>query len=173
MQTSYDLVFQAQTPGQPLEVAPVQQALLARGGSTRPDGAVVWRLPGGEVVTWPLKEAGVITGLELKVPFTENPALLTQVLAGACEVAQALSLRLVDPQLSRPVVEADSARVLSEYARIAQYAGQYFGLGDAVGGAPAFKPGEEGLSPWVKGLLALAVFSVAMFAAYQYFLPTE
>lgn len=170
MQTSYELVLQAATPGGPIDPAPIEAAIRARGGVARGDGALVWRFEAGEVVVVPLKEAGVVTGLELKVPFSDRTGLLSATHTAGVELAQALGLRLVDPQLGRAVREADGGAITDEYLRIARYAGQYFGLGDALPVAMA-PPAEEGLSPLTKGVLALLVFAVAMAAAYQFFSP--
>ncbi len=170
MQTSYDLVLQA-APGTPLEVAPVEAAIRERGGVTRGDGALVWRFPAGDVVALPLKEAGVVTGLELKVPFSDRTDLLATVLTSGVELARTLSLRLVDPQLARTVLEADAGSVIDEFLRIARYAGQYYGIGDALPMAVA--PSQEaGMSPFVRAVLMVLVFAVAMAAAYQYFSPS-
>lgn len=171
MQTSYDLVLQAGVAGAPLEVEPVDAAIRGRGGITRGDGALVWRFPAGDVVVLPLKEAGVVTGLELKVPFSDRTDLLGALLAASVEVAKSLELRLVDPQLSRTVRDADLGAVTDEYLRIARYAGQYFGLGDALPSAVSATASEDGMSPVMKGVLALLVFAVAMAAAYQFFSP--
>lgn len=172
MQTSYDLVLQAVASGAPLEVAPVEAAIRERGGVTRGDGALVWRFPAGEVVALPLKEAGVVTGLELKVPFSDRTELLANVLTSGVELARALSLRLVDPQLARTVLEADAGAVTDEFLRIARYAGQYYGIGDALPMAVA--PSQDaGMSPVVRAVLMVLVFAVAMAAAYQFFSPSE
>lgn len=131
---------------------------------------MIWRFPVGDVVVLPLKEAGVVTGLELKVPFSERADLLGALLAASVGLARSLELRLVDPQLSRTVKDGDLGAVTDEYLRIARYAGQYFGLGDALPSAVS-APAEDGMSPVVKGVLALLVFAVAMAAAYQFFSP--
>lgn len=170
MQTSYDLVIQAE-PGASFDPAPVEAAIRARGGLTRGDGALVWRFPVGEVVTLPLREAGVVTGLELKIPFSDRLELVTAALPAAVEVARTLNLRVVDPHLARTVLEPDLGAVSDEFLRIARYAGQYYGLGDALPMAGSGPSAEEGLSPVVKALLALLVFAVAAAAAYQYFSP--
>jgi len=171
MQTSYDLVLQAGVPGAPLDVAPIDAAIRGRGGMSRGDGALVWRFPAGDVLVLPLKEAGVVTGLELRVPFSDRTELLSALLAAGVEVAKSLELRLVDPQLSRPVREADISAVTDEYLRIARYAAQYFGLGDALPSAISASAAEDGMSPVLKGVLTLLVFGVAMAAAYQFFSP--
>lgn len=172
MQTSYDLVLQAGAPGTALEVAPVEAAIRERGGITRGDGALVWRFPQGDAVALPLKEAGVVTGLELKVPFSDRTDLLATVLTSGVELARTLNLRLVDPQLARTVLEADAGAVTDEFLRIARYAGQYYGIGDALPMAVA-PTQEEGLSPTTRAVLIVLVFAVAMAAAYQYFSPSE
>ncbi|MBE2250799.1 MAG: hypothetical protein IAE78_14780 [Myxococcus sp.] len=171
MQTSYDLVLQATVPNGAFDAAPIEAAIRGQGGVTRGDGALVWRFPAGDVVVLPLREAGVVTGLELKVPFSDRTELLAGLLLAGVELARALQLRLVDPQLSRTVLEADVGAVTDEYLRIARYAGQYFGLGDAL--PTTMSPGEvdDGMSPVLKGVLALLVFAVAMAAAYQFFSP--
>lgn len=171
MQTSYDLVLQASAPGTALDVEPVQAAIRERGGITRGDGALVWRFPMGDVVTLPVKEAGVVTGLELKVPFSDRTELLAALMTAAVELARAQNLRLVDPHLARTVLDADTSAVTDEFLRIARYAGQYYGLGDALPMAATGPSAEEGMSPVTKGLLALLVFAVAMAAAYQLFSP--
>ncbi len=171
MQTSYDLVLHPMTPNGALDVGPVQEAIRGRGGVARADGALLWRFPAGDVVTWPLKESEVVRGLELKVPFSERTELLTQVLSAAVELARALGLRLVDPQLQRTVLEADAGAITDEFLRIARYAGQYYGIGDAL--PMAMTPGEEGLSPVMKALLALAVMGLSAWLAYQALAPPE
>ncbi|MBL8922300.1 MAG: hypothetical protein JNJ54_25845 [Myxococcaceae bacterium] len=169
MQTSYDLVIQAE-PGAPFDPAPVEAAIRERGGSSRGDGALVWRFAVGDVVTLPLREAGAVTGVELKIPFSDRLELLNAVVPAAVELARTLNLRVVDPQLARTVLDPDVGAVSDEFLRIARYAGQYYGIGDALPMA-AVGPAEEGMSPAVKGLLALLVFAVAAAAAYQYFSP--
>lgn len=171
MQTSYDLVLQPMTPNGELDVRPVQDAIRERGGVARPDGALLWRFPAGDVVTWPLKESEIVRGLELKVPFSERTELLSQLLTAAVELSRVLGLRLVDPQLQRAVIEADAGAITDEFLRIARYAGQYYGIGDAL--PMAMTPGEEGLSPVMKGLLALVVMGLSAWLAYQAFAPSE
>lgn len=171
MQTSYDLVLQPMTPNGELDVGPVQQAIRERGGVLRGDGALLWKLPAGEVVTWPLKESEQVRGLELKVPFSDRTELLAQLLPAAVELARQLGLRVVDPQLQRAVLEVDAGAITDEFLRIARYAGQYYGLGDAL--PVSMTPAEEGLSPLMKGLLALAVMGLCAWLAYQALAPHE
>jgi hypothetical protein len=172
MQTSYDFVLQAPEAGSALDVAPIEAAIREKGGLTRGDGALVWRFPMGDVLTLPLREAGVVTGLELKVPFSDRTELLSATISAAVELARALNLRVVDPQLSRTILDVDAGAATDEYLRISRYAGQYFGLGDALPMAVEASQ-DEGLSPAVKGVLAFLVFAVAMAAAYQFFSPSE
>ena len=172
MQTTYDLVLQPMAPGEAMDVAPLQGVIRERGGVTRPDGALLWKLDAGEVVTWPLKEAGQITGLEVKVPFSDRTELLSQAIRAAVEVAKSLGLRVIDPQLQRTIQDVDVTAVTEEYLRMARYAGQYYGIGDALPSGLS-TPGEEGMSPVMKGVLALLVMAVCAWAAYQAFSPAE
>lgn len=172
MQTAYDLLLQPVSREAPFDPAPVQAALKTRGAIDRPDGALVWRFPVGEVVALVLREAGAVVGVELRVPFSDRTELLTQVLAASVDVAKELSLQLIDPQLGRTVVELDGASVSESFLRISRYAGQYYGLGDAFPmPLTSSVSDDDRLSPMLKGVLAVLVFAVALGAALQFFSP--
>lgn len=167
MQTAYDLLLQAAQPAEPFDADRLEAAIVARGGVRRADGAVRWVFPAGEIVALRLREAGMLIGLELKVPFSDRPELLMQVASAAVELAKDTDVRLVDPQLNRTVLDAEGASMVDEFLRISRYAGQYHGLGDALS-AP-LPTSDESLSPVTKGVLALLVFAVALGAALQFF----
>lgn len=171
MQTSYDLLLQPLEVGAPFAREVIEAVLRDRGAMTRGDGALVWKLKAGDVTVLPLREAGVITGLELRLPFSDRLDLLNELLASSVDVARGNSLRVVDPQLGRTVTETDGGAITDEFLRVSRYAGAYFGLGDAlpVSVGPAVE--DDGLSPVTKGILVLLVFGVAMAVAYNYFSP--
>jgi hypothetical protein len=171
MQTSYDLLLQPEAAGAPFAREVIEAVLRDRGAVTRGDGALVWKLKAGEVTVLPLREAGAVTGLELKLPFSERYELVTELLASAVDVARLNALRVVDPQLGRPVTEVDGGAITDEFLRISRYAGAYFGLGDALPVSMTPVSDDEAVSPTMKLVLVALVFGVAMFAAYSYFSP--
>jgi hypothetical protein len=171
MQTSYDLLLQPDAVGAPFAKDVIEAVLRDRGAVTRSDGALVWKLKAGEVTVLPLREAGAVTGLELKLPFSDRFELVTELLATAVDVARMNALRVVDPQLGRTVTEVDGGAITDEYLRISRYAGAYFGLGDALPVSMAPVTDDETMSPTMKLVLVALVFGVTMFAAYRYFSP--
>ncbi|MDX2011823.1 MAG: hypothetical protein SFW67_16640 [Myxococcaceae bacterium] len=171
MQTSYDLLLQPEPPGAAFARDVIEAVLRDRGAATRGDGALVWKLKAGDVTVLPLRESGAVTGLELKLPFSDRHELLNELLASAVDVARMNGLRVVDPQLGRTVSEVDGGAITDEYLRISRYAGAYFGLGDAIPMAMGPASDDETLSPMAKVVLVVLVFGVAMAAAYSYFSP--
>ncbi|MCU0701676.1 MAG: hypothetical protein MUC96_34645 [Myxococcaceae bacterium] len=171
MQTSYELLLQPEVAGAAFARDVIEAVLRDRGAVTRGDGALVWKLKAGEVTVLPLRESGAITGLELKLPFSDRHELVSELLASAVDVARTNALRVVDPQLGRTVSEVDGGAITDEYLRISRYAGAYFGLGDALPVALPQASDDETVSPVMKAVLAVLVFGVAMAAACRYFSP--
>lgn len=120
----------------------------------------------------PLREAGALLGLQVRVPFSDRTELLTQALAASVELAREKAFAVVDPQLGRTVLELDGASVSDSFLQISRYAGQYFGLGDALPMASSMTEAQDdAMSPLTKGLWALAVFGLALALAYRAFSP--
>jgi hypothetical protein len=156
--TTYDFLLQPVEPGAALPVEPISAALGDRGARRRADGAWLWTFPRGEVVGLPVREGGQVVAFELKVPLKDTTELVGAVLRAAAEVADALGLRLLDPQLSRPV-KFDHEDVVGEaYLRCARYAGEYLGVADALGASSLGAPPADTSGLGLRVALALVVF---------------
>jgi len=165
--TTYDFLLQPVEVGAPLELEPIEAALAERGATRRGDGAWVWRFPRGEVVGLPVREGGQLVAFELKVPLQDTTVLVAAVLQAATTLADALGLRLLDPQLNRAVKFDHEDAVTEAYLRNARYAGEYLGVSEALGATSlvAPPPGSSGIG--LRIVLALLVFGVVLFLTFR------
>lgn len=163
MTTTYDFLLQPQAHGGVLPLEQVEAALKDKGATQRPDGAWVWAFPRGDVVGLPLREGGQVIAFELKVPLKDTTELVAAVLRAAAELAEALGLRLLDPQLNRAVKFDAEDAVGDQYLDHARYAGEYLGVSDALGASTLAHRPDESPSPTLRILLALIVFAVVLF----------
>lgn len=123
------------------------------------------RLGATELELLPLREAGTVVGVELKVPLSSQTALLEEAVRWAVEAAQALELRVVDPQQGLALTSA-SASVTDEFLRAARYAGEFAGVPDAVA-VSSLAEHREGSSAASRLLLAAVVFLVVLWGAFR------
>lgn len=165
MQT-YDFVWQPILGGLPFDRAKFETAIEAAGAVRRPDGAWLWRLSKGETVVTALNDAGLVVGFDVRVPVSDSAELVIETLVRSASLAAAMTLQLVDPQLSRAVTDRDAASVEDSYIRVAKYAGAYI-EGTAPAWTAAAAEASAGLSFSTKVLLAVVVFLSTMFFAYQ------
>jgi hypothetical protein len=155
----YELLLQPAVSDQPLDLAALEQALLARGGAL--GEAKAWKLKAGEVELGQFCEGGKPVALEVKVPLSDKVELLGEALKAAAELAQSCSLKLVDPQLGRVVGEKDDAAVCEQFLRTARYAGEMVGLSEAVGAS--FQAPSTGVRPMTKVLIGLGAILVLLY----------
>lgn len=160
MAHGYDLLLQAAAPGEPFDLAAVERQLEVHGAVRRPDGGLVWRFDAGEVEVRRLQENGVPVATELRVPLSDRPALLGEVLEAAAKVALEAKARLVDPSLNRAVGPDDVGAVVSSFLGAARYAAELQGVSEALsaGFSPTSRGGVTGASLF---WLALVIFLVA------------
>ncbi|GHG63297.1 hypothetical protein GCM10012319_02760 [Comamonas sp. KCTC 72670] len=121
------------TPGTPYEAARVDALLTQKGATARPDGARRWSFKHGDVDIGELREGGQVVATELRIALSDRTDLVKEVLAEAVGLASQAGVRLMDPQLSRPLTSQDDAGVVEQYVRTARYAGEVAGLPDALG----------------------------------------
>ncbi|MEW5738609.1 MAG: hypothetical protein AB1938_06760 [Myxococcota bacterium] len=167
MSVTYDFLLQPQEIGAELPLEPLEAALLERGVKRRPDGAWVWSFLGGEVVGLPMREGPKVIAFELKVPLKDTTALVSAALKAAAELAQALGVRLLDPQLNYPVTFDSEASVGEEYLRQARYAGEYVGVSEAIGATTLAAPPDDAPNTGLRIVLALIVFGVVLFITFR------
>ncbi|QSQ27967.1 hypothetical protein JY651_03670 [Pyxidicoccus parkwayensis] len=120
------------TPGVPYEPAKVDALLAERRVAARPDGLRVWHLRGGDVEVAELREGGQVVATELRVPLSDRPDLVREVVTEAAALAAAAGARLVDPQLGRSLSATDDGVVVEQYMRTAWYAGHVGGMSDVM-----------------------------------------
>lgn len=121
------------TPGVPYEEARVDALLAERRVAARPDGLRIWHLRGGDVEVGVLREGGQVVATELRVPLSDRPDLVREVVVEAAALAAAAGARLVDPQLGRSLSATDDGVVADQYMRTAWYAGHVAGMSGAMG----------------------------------------
>ncbi|MBZ4416944.1 hypothetical protein K8638_10655 [Myxococcus sp. RHST-1-4] len=151
------------TPGTPYEVARVDALLAERRVSARPDGVRVWHLRGGDVEVGVLREGGNVVATELRVPLSDRPDLMREVVGEAAALATAAGARLVDPQLGQALSANDDGVVVEQYMRTARYAGEVTGLAEALGASSysTMDTGSRGFQPSGRFfLIAIGVFIV-------------
>ncbi len=164
----YELLFQAKVPGAPYDDAGVTKSLGERGVVPGAYGMGDWKLSHGVVEVGPVKESGLTVATVIKVPFSEKTELVREVVREALAMAQANELQLVDPQLQAGLTLASEANVADSFLRAAAYAGQYGGVGEAVG--VAFGTTEdEGMPASTKLLLGIVAFVVSLMVALRLF----
>jgi hypothetical protein len=162
---SYDFTLITRMP--PADPARLEEALLARGAVALAEGGWRWPLAAVELQVGLLRNEGALVGLDLRVPISSAEAPVRAAFSAARELAEALGLRFVDPQLSRDVTAADEPAVLDAWARTARYAGEYLGVGEALSTSPLVT-GQEGLNASTRVTLALLVFAFAGFMAFKW-----
>jgi hypothetical protein len=150
----YELLLQTMVPGTPYDGARVDALLAERGVRARTDGTRVWPLKAGEVELGELRENGLLVATELRVPLSEKTELVRETVGEALMLAALAEVRLVDPQLGRPVSLQDDGTVAEQFLRTARYAGEMLGLPEAVGAR--YEAPSEGMQAGTKVLLALA-----------------
>jgi hypothetical protein len=155
-------------PGTPYDSARVDTLLTERGVAARPDGVRLWRLKHGEVEVGELREAGQIVATELRVPLSDKLDLVRELVEEGAMLAQAAEVRLVDPQLGRPLTANDSGAVADQFLRTARYAGEMMGLSEAV--AASYAPPPEGMSPGLKVLLGIGGLLLGLYLLMDFVL---
>ncbi|MFP2931053.1 hypothetical protein ACLESO_38850, partial [Pyxidicoccus sp. 3LG] len=80
-----------------------------------------------------LREGGRVVATELRVPLSDRPDLMREVVGEAATLATAAGARLVDPQLGRSLSANDDVVVVDQYVRTARYAAEVAGLPEAMG----------------------------------------
>ncbi len=121
------------TPGTPYEAARVDALLTQKGATARPDGVRRWSFKHGDVEIGELREGGQVVATELRIALSDRTDLVKEVLAEAVGLASEAGVRLMDPQLGRPLTSQDDAGVVEQYVRTARYAGEVAGFPDALG----------------------------------------
>ncbi|MDY7228714.1 hypothetical protein [Hyalangium rubrum] len=148
-------------PGTPYDSSRVDALLVERGATARPDGMRVWRLKNGDVEVGELRENGQVVATEVRVPLSDRTELMREAVEEAATLAQAAEVRLVDPQLGRPLTANDSGSVAEQYLRTARYAGEMMGLSEAVSASYAAQP--EGFPTGGKVLLGIVGFLIVLY----------
>jgi len=169
MQT-YDFIWQPILGGLAFDRGQFETALRSLGATQRDHRTWDWKLSKGETVITALNDAGAVVGFDVRVPLSDRPDLLLEVLEKASAFAAISTLQFVDPQLGRSVTERDGAAVEESYERVARYAGAYVGVPAATTAAWA-NAEQTGLTTPTKVALAVLVFLAAMYFAYQMVTP--
>jgi hypothetical protein len=160
----YELLLQPSASDQPFDLKRVEEALAARGVSAPdPVGLRRWTLADGEVEVEAVLEAGQPVALAVKIPLSDKLELLSEGLKAAGGLAEACTLKLVDPQLSRVVGEKDEGAVTEQFQRTARYAGEMVGLPEAV--SASFQPEAQGIKPMTKVLFGLGALFLLLYWA--------
>jgi hypothetical protein len=144
-----------------LDLDAVEQALTARALPRRPDGVWVVTLAAKELELSVMKENGVPIALQLRVPLSDQTRVIDEAVKWALELAPELRLRLLDPQLNSVLTTVTSS-VADEFLRQARYAGEFVGVGDAVG-ATTLAHQQEGITSTTRLTLAVLVFAVVAY----------
>ncbi|MCY1020949.1 hypothetical protein [Pyxidicoccus sp. MSG2] len=161
----YELLLQTMTPGVPYEPARVDALLAERRVAARPDGLRVWHLRGGDVEVGELREGGQVVATELRVPLSDRPDLVREVVTEAATLAAAAGARLVDPQLGRSLSANDDGVVVEQYMRTAWYAGHMAGVSGAMSVGSPSEAARESRSFMPSGRFFLIAIGV-LFALY-------
>jgi hypothetical protein len=157
----YDLLVQSMTPGVAYDPAPAEAAFDAKGALLLPDGSRRLRLKHGDIELRRLVEAGAVMATEVKVPISDKPDLVRETLVETVGVAQALGLKVVDPQLARSVVLNDEAAVADTFLRTADFAGRYSGVSAAV--SDNFGQLDPALKPGTKAAIVIVCLGIALY----------
>jgi hypothetical protein len=153
------------TPGVPYEPAKVDALLAERRVAVRPDGLRVWHLRGGDVEVGELREGGQVVATELRVPLSDRPDLVREVVTEAASLAAEAGARLVDPQLGRSLSANDDGVVVEQYMRTAWYAGHVAGVSEAMSAGSLSEAARESRSFMPSGRFFLIAIGV-LFALY-------
>ncbi len=167
MQHSYDLLLQGKSPGDAVPLDGLIAALGARGATLSPEGRGTWKLAEGEVDIAPLMEAGTVKGLDVRVPFHDQTALVEAVAKELVDLSAATGTRLTDPQRGDSVTLTSLSAVIDEYLRMARYAGEYGGVGAALGLSTHVSATSDRDSSSFRWLLVLMVFLMAVYAGFR------
>lgn len=153
-------------PGTPYDSTRVDALLAEKGAMARPNGQRIWRLKAGDVELGELKEGGQLIATELRVPMSDKPDLVRELVEEAAALATTAEVRLIDPQLGRALTASDSGAVADQFMRTARYAGEMMGVSEAV--AASYAPPPEVVPRGVKLFVAIAGG-----ALFLYFLVTS
>jgi hypothetical protein len=166
----YEFLLQPAVPGSPYDPEPAQAALVARGATVEPDGALHWKVAGERVEVRPLKEGGQVVATELHVPLAGDAAFVKAALEESLAVASEAGCRLFDPQLMRAPTTADAGAVALQYARTAKYAAEMVGAGDVLGSegysGSGFTGGSYGSTGGMSGQAKLFLAIAVLVALY-------
>ncbi len=149
-----------------LALAEIEQRLAARALSRRPDGVWPVTLAFRELELSVIRENGTPVALQLRVPLSDQTTVIDEAVKWALDLAAELQLRLLDPQLNS-VLTTVSSSVGDEFLRQARYAGEYVGLGEAVG-ATTLARQQEGMTATTRLALAVAVFAVVAYLTMSF-----
>ncbi len=161
----YELLLQTMVPGTPYDSTRVEALFAEKGLSARPDGMRVWRLKSGDVEVGELREGGQLIATELRVPLSDKTELVRELVGEAAELARAAEVRLVDPQLGRPLSAADDGAVADQFLRTARYAGEMMGLSEAVAASYAAQP--EGFPVGGKIIIGIIAVLVVLYLVVE------
>ncbi|WP_232293170.1 hypothetical protein [Stigmatella aurantiaca] len=162
------MLLQTLVPGTPYDGPRVDALLRERGVTARPDGTRVWHLKAGEVELGELRENGQLVATELRVPLSEKTELVREVVGEALMLAALAEVRLVDPQLGRPVSIQEDGAVADQFLRTARYAGEMLGLPEAV--AARYEAPPDGMQAGTKVLLALIAALLSLYFVVSFLL---
>jgi hypothetical protein len=158
----YELLLQPKEVGAVYDPAVTDKALHEKGATALPDGSRNWRLKSGDVEVRTLIEGGKPIATELRVHLSDRLDLIRELVVEGVALAEAQSLRVVDPQLAKTLTLNDEGLVADQYLRTAQYAGQYAGVSEAIiASYGAAEP--EGLKPGTKVMLAIIAFLAGLY----------
>lgn len=166
MAHTYDLLLQAKNPGEPAPLVALVTALNARGATVSPEGRGTWKLPGGEIAVEPLFEEGAVKGVDLRVPLADTTTLLENAVKELVDLVAQVDARLTDPQRGDSVTLTSLSSVVDAYLRMARYAGEYGGVGAALGLTSYVAPPESD-STTLRWLMIGGVFLLALWAGWR------
>ena len=159
----YELLVQPAEPNTPWDPAAFDKVLHDRGAFANADGSRTWRLKAGDVQVRLLIEGGKPIATELRVELSDRLDTIRELVVEGCAIAETISARIVDPQLSKNLTAKDEGLVADQYLRTAQYAGQYAGVSTAVIASYGAAPDDEGMKPGTKVLLGIVAFCAIIY----------
>ncbi len=163
---TYDLLLQPLTQGAAHDSDAAVAAFVAKGATARPGGRATLTVGKHEVELGPVREGGVVVATDVRLPLGRDTTFLAPLLALVMEVARASKLRVIDPSQSKELLETDVASLEDAYRRTAEYAGEFLGVGDALGRVEI--PPPEGITKMGALWLAAAVFLAAAWVGWRY-----
>ncbi|MFT3709740.1 MAG: hypothetical protein QM817_19095 [Archangium sp.] len=169
MQHSYDLVFQAKQVGEAIPLEGLIKSLTEQGAVLAPDGRGTWKRQLGELTLGPIVEGPKVIGLDVRCPFREKTELVEDMLKTMLDVAEAnAGVRVMDPQRGDEATLTTMGSVLDEYLRMARYAGEYGGVGEALGLSSYAMPTqpEQESSPF-RWMMIFVVLLVAVYVGWR------